>query len=279
MHYFEVRYAAINTSEVLCLVRDISESRKAEIGLAESENRLRTILNTEPECVKILNRQGEVIEMNPAGLAMIEADSLEQIKGRSVLGIVNDSYKNAFSELTKNVFNGKSGNLAFEITGLKGTKRWLETHAVPFKNADGDIISLLGVTRDITERKKAKKLLEDEKFVLEMIAKETQVEDVLNRIALNFESYSKDSICSILLLNEEGTHVMHGAGPSLPDEYNKGDSWGTDRPCCWFLWNSYIQKGKSNCNRYCNRPAMGKVQGPCTWFWIEGSMVYTNYGC
>jgi len=51
------------------------------------------------------------------------------------------------------------GTLEFEITGLRGGHRWLETHAVPLKDAVGKIISLLGVTRDITERKRTEKEL------------------------------------------------------------------------------------------------------------------------
>ena len=71
------------------------------------------------------------------------------------MGIIDEPYRKAFDQLIQNVFKGKSGKLEFEITGLKGTHRRLETHAVPLKGAEGKIISLLGVTRDITERKKA----------------------------------------------------------------------------------------------------------------------------
>jgi PAS domain S-box-containing protein len=151
----EINAKMLLDGRVLIFIRDISERKKAQKKITESENRLRTILETEPECVKLLNQKGEIVEMNPAGLAMIEAESLEIIKGNSVINIINSAYKKAFSDLTKNVFEGKPGKLEFEITGLKGTQRWLETHAVPFKNTDGTIISLLGVTRDITLRKKA----------------------------------------------------------------------------------------------------------------------------
>jgi len=135
--------------------QDIDERKKAEINLSESENRMRTILEAEPECVKLLSSNGEILMMNPAGLAMIEAENEEQIKGKSVLGILLPEHRPAFLELTKNVFKGESGKLVFEIKGLKGTHRWLETHAVPMKNGQSEIISLLGVTRDITERKNA----------------------------------------------------------------------------------------------------------------------------
>ena len=139
--------------------QDITVRKKSEIMLAESENRFRTILEAEPECIKLLGAGGELLMMNPAGLAMIEADNEEQVIGQSMVEILLPEHRYAFSKLTKNVFKGKSGMLAFEIQGLKGNRRWLETHAVPLKNEQGDIISLLGVTRDITQRKKAEESL------------------------------------------------------------------------------------------------------------------------
>ncbi|HEX5670159.1 MAG TPA: EAL domain-containing protein, partial [Sulfuricurvum sp.] len=51
------------------------------------------------------------------------------------------------------VMNGENRTLEFEVIGLKGTRRWLETHATPMRDAEGKIINLLGVTRDITQRK------------------------------------------------------------------------------------------------------------------------------
>jgi PAS domain S-box-containing protein len=134
---------------------DITERKKAQVALAESENYLRTILHTEPECVKVLNSKGELLSMNPAGLAMIEADNEQQVLGHRMTELVDEKYRVGFNWLSKNVFSGNSGTFEFEVTGLKGGHRWLETRAVPLKDAGGKITSLLGVTRDITERKKA----------------------------------------------------------------------------------------------------------------------------
>jgi PAS domain S-box-containing protein len=134
---------------------DITERKKAETKLVENENYLRTILDTEPECVKVLNRNGELLSMNPAGLAMIEADNEQQVAGHLMTELVDEKYREDFNQLCKNVFDGNPGTLEFEITGLKEGRRWLETHAVPLKDEAGKIVNLLGVTRDITQRKKA----------------------------------------------------------------------------------------------------------------------------
>lgn len=135
--------------------RDITKQKKAELALAESENRLRTIVHTDPECIKLLSKEGIILEMNPAGLAMVEADNAEQVLGQNALDLIMPKYKDDFRQLIENVFEGRSGKMVFEIKGLKGRKSFLETHCVPLRNSNGNIISLLSVTRDITESKNA----------------------------------------------------------------------------------------------------------------------------
>ncbi len=151
----EAEFVNGNCIRIYGSFQDITERKKAEIKLIESENYLRTILDNEPECVKVLNSKGELISMNPAGLAMIEADNEQQVVGHRMTDLVNKEYQIGFNRLSAAVFKGNSGTFEFEITGLKGCHRWLETHAVPLKDTTGKIVNLLGVTSDITARKKA----------------------------------------------------------------------------------------------------------------------------
>jgi len=153
--------------------QDINEQKNSEIKLAESESRFRTILQAEPECVKLLDPDGKLLMINPAGLAIIEADNEEQVRGKSLLGVILPQYRDAFLELKKKVFNGENGRLIFEIEGFKGTHRWLEIHAVPLKNEQGDIISLLGVTIDITEKKEAEIQLQNANERFEKVTEAT----------------------------------------------------------------------------------------------------------
>jgi PAS domain S-box-containing protein len=134
--------------------QDITERKAMEASLRESEARFRAIIDSEPECVKIIGPDGKLKFMNQAGLEMIEAASLEQLQGHSVLGIVTPEYKQAFRDLTKQVLQGARAVLEFEIVGLKGTRRLLETHAVALRGSESEPFSLLSITRDITERRK-----------------------------------------------------------------------------------------------------------------------------
>ncbi len=148
--------------------RDVSEYKRTELALKESEARLRAIIENEPECIKIVDENGILTQMNPAGLAMIEADSLEQVAGRPVLGVIAPEYRAAFSAMHKRVLAGETQQLRFEVQGLKGGRRMLETHAVPMRMLDK--VVHLAVTRDISERQKAEDALRRSNADLERFA-------------------------------------------------------------------------------------------------------------
>ena len=129
--------------------------------LAANELELRTIIDNEPECVKLLAADGTVLKINPAGLHMLEADNADQIVGRQATNLLVSHHHKAFAALIHRVFKGGSGNLEFEVVGLKGGHRWLETHAVPMRDEQGRITALLGLTRDITVHKHDQQKLQD----------------------------------------------------------------------------------------------------------------------
>ncbi len=134
---------------------DVTERKRTEEALRQSEAFTKSIVENEPECVKIVGPGGILQYMNPAGLAMIEADDLDSVIGKSIYPIVAAEDRQAFIELTERVLRGEQGNLQFQITGLKGARRWMDTRAVPLYDDLGNVSALLSLTRDVTERKQA----------------------------------------------------------------------------------------------------------------------------
>ncbi|MEX0808812.1 MAG: PAS domain-containing protein [Dongiaceae bacterium] len=57
--------------------------------------------------------------------------------------------------------------------------------------------------------------------ILEAIAADLPLPDVLHRIALAVDALLPDAVCSILLLDPDGVHLRHGAAPLLPDDLNR----------------------------------------------------------
>ena len=129
--------------------------------LAENHLQLQAIIEAEPECVTLMSADGTLLQINNAGLGMFEADSPDQIVGQHLPPLVLPDYQDAFMALTKRVFEGESGNLKFEVHGLKGSLRWLDTNAVPLRDSRGHVNALLAVTRDITEHKASENALQE----------------------------------------------------------------------------------------------------------------------
>ena len=57
--------------------------------------------------------------------------------------------------------------------------------------------------------------------ILQRIAANAPLGEVLKRLVLLIEAQSPDMVCSVLLLSDDGDHIRHGAAPSLPEEYVK----------------------------------------------------------
>jgi two-component system NtrC family sensor kinase len=146
---------------VLSMVQDITERTRAEEKIAYSENYLRSIIEAEPECVKVLDAEGTLLSMNQAGLAMIEADTPEMVIGKRVHGIVAPEHREAFTSLLRNVSAGERATLEFKVIGLKGGERWLETHAVPLRDEKRQQTLILSITRDVTDRRRTEKALRE----------------------------------------------------------------------------------------------------------------------
>ena len=136
---------------------DEKESRHETVldRLQENEFRLRTIIESEPECVKLQAEDGTVLEINPAGLRLVDANQPADIIGRKIFSVVAPEYFDIYRENMRRVFAGEAVVYEFRAITLKNRVAWMETHAAPLRDARGNIYALLGITRDITEHKQA----------------------------------------------------------------------------------------------------------------------------
>ncbi len=202
---------------------DITDRKRAEDALAESENRLRTVLQSQPECVNLLAEDGTVLEMNPAGLTMIEADSPAQVIGHNMAVWVQPKHQQAFKDMTSRVFAGVASLLEFEICGLKGARRLLETRVTPLRDQQGRIIAALGVTRDLTEQKQAE---------LARLAAE-----------MKFRSLVEQSIAGIYVIQDERFAYVN---PKMAEIFMTSVKDLTTRPLLDFIFEEDHPKVKEN---------------------------------
>ncbi len=194
------------------ILRDITVRKQLEQELAEREALLRAIIEAEPECVKVLALDGTVRTINAAGLAMIEAASMAEVVGKDICTLVSVESQPVFRDLVRKAGQGEAGRLEFHIVGLLGTPRWLDTHVVPLRAADGSITAVLGVTRDVTEWKKTEQLLRQSEERLQSLL--GAMEDVIWSSPLDLSA-------------------LHYVSPSVAEIYGRSAEEFLARPSLW----------------------------------------------
>ncbi len=173
-------------------IRDITKQKTAESKLKSKELYLRSIIENEPECIKLLGPDGDIRYINPAGLKMLEVDDFESIIGECFYRFVLPENREEFINLTGKVFKGERKSFQFQLKGTKGTSLWLEMNAVPIYDSEGNIESFLGITRNITERKQVEVALRASEMKYRLLFENMTTGFALHDIVCNDEGIPVD---------------------------------------------------------------------------------------
>ena len=142
-------------------VQDITDRKASEEIIRRSQRRLQTIIDAEPACVKLVSHEGLLLEMNHAGLQMIDAAEPTQVIGRPVVQLVHPDDRERFLHMHQRATSGSAMRSEFRIVGLKANERHVDSHMVPFDlSEDSDAPrAVLSVTSDVTEHKRLEEQL------------------------------------------------------------------------------------------------------------------------
>ena len=168
--FFEARMVYKNTSEVLVMIRNITEQKKALDRLSKSESLFRTLINSTQEAVIAINNKSKIVIFNPAAEKMFLI-SREEMQKDDIERILPDSYQESHPAWVSSYFNsgkpdGAMGKtLELQAKKNDGTLFDIEISLSP-GNMEGERI-VVAVIRDITLRKKAEKALLEAKVKAE----------------------------------------------------------------------------------------------------------------
>ncbi|MFK7845492.1 MAG: PAS domain S-box protein [Rhodothermales bacterium] len=129
---------------------------------ADNEALFRTIFESNPECVILLSPDGVIMDINPAGEECART-SREELVGRTVHKLICPEYQDAYNRMIQGALGGKQGTLEFEVTDETGARFWKEATITSLVGNGGTHTPLIGITRDIHEKKKTQ--LENERLL------------------------------------------------------------------------------------------------------------------
>jgi len=109
----------------------------------------------------------------------------------------------------------------YRIVRPDGAIRWIRDRAFPVRDESGEVYRIAGIADDITEIIQARRLEKLRQRLMEIILSvDSGLGDTLSHMILEVEKEIPEMRGSVLLLDEDGRHLRHGAAPSLPDAYN-----------------------------------------------------------
>ncbi|MBA3612727.1 MAG: GAF domain-containing protein, partial [Nitrospirales bacterium] len=94
--------------------------------------------------------------------------------------------------------------------------------ASPIKDEDQKILGGIVTLVDSDSRDRTDRILQCHNEVLEQIINDHSLPDILENLCLEIEQhFGAEVLAAILLLDEDGCHLRHGAGPSVPESYKQ----------------------------------------------------------
>jgi diguanylate cyclase (GGDEF)-like protein/PAS domain S-box-containing protein len=196
------------------VIRDLTERRRATEALRESELKFRTITNTLP-CAVYIYQEGRFPFANHA-LTVITGYTREELEGLDLFALIHpDSHEVLRARQEARLADRPvPSRYDLRITRKDGALRWLDCsdEIIEFQGHR----AALGTAFDVTERRQAEVLERDRSRVVEMVATNQALSDVLGELVAMVERQRPEMIASLLLLR--GGRLFQGAASRMPGE-------------------------------------------------------------
>ena len=200
-------------------LRDITERRKAQTQIKESEALYHSIMTASPDGIAVTDLNGNILLVSPRSCDMFGANANTDFTGRNLLEFLADEDKEkAMNNIAKMFENKGEGPGEYNAIKNDGTIFPVEVNGDFIRNEAGEIQSLIFIIRDITERKKAEVQLKK----LSMAVEQSPVSIVLTDIDGNIE-YTNPKACETTGYSQEeligqNPRVLQ-SGETPKDEY------------------------------------------------------------
>ncbi|KOF16727.1 histidine kinase [Ensifer adhaerens] len=203
------------------LAEEMSRIFPADPDIADRHYWLETIINHVPDYIYAKDIEGRFLIANQVTIADNGLESLRDIIGKTDFDLHPPHLAKIIDDVERRVIETGEPIFGIEERAMvtKGRDRWLMTSKVPLRNKCGKIVGIVGVSRDISDRKAAERLLEGQAHLLEMIANGRPLEEFFRELILLIEALVPRIRGSILLLSADGGRLLHGAAPNLDETY------------------------------------------------------------
>ena len=138
---------------------NITDRKKAEIALRESENFSRSVLESSPDCVKVLSCDGNIEFMNHNGQTQLDIDDISLSIGRPWVSFWPEKTRPTVASAIASAKSGVETHFEAASSTMKGTLKWWDVVVSPILDENGECRRIMSVSRDVSERKRVEAAL------------------------------------------------------------------------------------------------------------------------
>jgi PAS domain S-box-containing protein len=151
------------------IISDITERKKIEDALHRQQQEIEVILDSVPAWIFYKDINNRFIRVNRA-FSDVMGMSKKQLQGKSMFDLFSKDQAQAYWDDDKEVIRmGKAKRNIIETLVLPNKTLWVQTDKIPYRDAAGDIVGVIGFTLDITKRRLAENSLKEERRDLERL--------------------------------------------------------------------------------------------------------------
>jgi PAS domain S-box-containing protein len=158
--WFDASVSPMGADSTLWMARDITERKRIEAALQESEKRYRDLVEFSPVAMTV-HVEGRIVYINPAGTKLWGADKADEVLGRSPLDFVHPDYHERVTGRIQQIQAMEQSPLSIEVKNIRLDGQMLYTVGTDIPITYEDKPAILSVVLDITERVRAEERLRE----------------------------------------------------------------------------------------------------------------------
>jgi len=199
--------------------RDVTEQRRAAAETARTNDLLRAVAEGMSDAVFVKDLSGKYLLFNKAA-AQFVGKSVEEVLGKDDTAIFDPAGARTAMESDRRVMETNQGKTWEEKLTAAGITRIYEAIKTPFRDAHGNVLGVIGVSRDITERKRVEESLRQQQSLLRIAGRVALIGGWSLDLATRKVSWS-DEICAIHELPAGHQPMLEDAIHFYPAEYRE----------------------------------------------------------
>lgn len=181
---------------------------------------LEAMIDHVPDFIYAKDLEGRFLFANRAIVTENGFDTVEQLIGLTDYDINGEAARRAgIPDTEARVMRTGEPDLGYEERAMRGDiDRWLMMSRVPLKDKAGNIIGVVGASRDITQKKASERLLQAQAHILEMIVAAARIEDFLEEFVKAIENLATGLACAVRVFDAADGEPSVYASPALAQE-------------------------------------------------------------